>query len=99
MGIAVMLLGLDLVSSDKSNYFWILFAVGAVGVIGCLCVIYRQPQSQQSCTFKVPFLPVVATLSVSINIILMLKLSSATWIRFAVWMAIGESYLSVCQLY
>lgn len=87
-----MVLGLDS-NAVNINYIWIMFAVGAVGVVVCVILIYRQPQSQQACTFKVPILPIVAALSTSVNIILMLKLSSATWIRFAVWMVLGKMHL------
>ena len=89
MGLAVMLLGLNL--KGQINYIWILFGAGALGVILSTIVIYQQPQSQQACTFKVPILPIVAALSTSVNIILMLKLGSATWIRFGVWMVVGEN--------
>ncbi|RUS75179.1 hypothetical protein EGW08_017060 [Elysia chlorotica] len=55
----------------------------------CAVVIYLQPQSTARLHFKVPFLPWLPIASVMINIHLMLKLSNATWIRFAVWMLIG----------
>ena len=96
MGIAILLEGLDNVSGK--DYIWILFGVGVVGAVVPVLIIYRQPQSQVSCTFKVPLLPVVSSLSSCINIILMLKLSSATWIRFAVWMVLGEAWKLVSHM-
>ena len=51
--------------------------------------IALQPNAQQPLNFKVPLVPLLPTLSVLINSYLMLKLSTITWIRFAVWMAIG----------
>ncbi|XP_067947038.1 cationic amino acid transporter 2-like [Watersipora subatra] len=89
MGLVVLLMGMHILPQSQANYLWLPFGVGAVGDICCIIVIYRQPQSQQKLTFKIPLLPIVAGLSISINVILMLQLSSATWIRFGIWMALG----------
>lgn len=91
MGIAILLEGLDV---QGKEYIWILFAFGAVGSVATVIVIYMQPQSQVACTFKVPLLPIVSSLSTCVNIILMLKLSVNTWIRFAVWIVIGKSCIN-----
>ncbi|KAM9451575.1 solute carrier family 7, member 3 [Clarias gariepinus] len=55
----------------------------------CVIVIWRQPESKEALTFKVPFLPWLPLFSVFVNIYLMMQLDLATWCRFAVWMAIG----------
>ena len=39
--------------------------------------------------FQVPLTPYLPAISVFVNIFLMMRLSEATWVRFAVWMAIG----------
>lgn len=44
---------------------------------------------------KTPIIPLITFLNIAINIYLMLALSSATWIRFAVWLAIGKFNLII----
>uniref|UniRef100_A0A673YKK9 Solute carrier family 7 member 3a n=1 Tax=Salmo trutta TaxID=8032 RepID=A0A673YKK9_SALTR len=55
----------------------------------CVIIIWRQPESKEALTFKVPLLPWLPLFSVFVNIYLMMQLDLATWCRFAVWMAIG----------
>ncbi|KAM6323380.1 cationic amino acid transporter 3 [Podargus strigoides] len=52
-------------------------------------IISRQPQSNMRLNFKVPFLPLLPIFSIFINILLMVQLSASTWVRFAIWMALG----------
>ncbi|XP_036974646.1 cationic amino acid transporter 3a [Acanthopagrus latus] len=55
----------------------------------CVIIIWRQPESKEALTFKVPLLPWLPLFSVFVNIYLMMQLDLSTWIRFSVWMAIG----------
>jgi len=66
----------------------IIFFVGLLVILSMLLLI-RQPQSSAKLSFQVPFVPIIPFLSVGINVYLMMKLSTATWIRFAIWMMIG----------
>lgn len=45
------------------------------------------------CT-QVPLLPFLPVLSMFINVYLMMQLDRGTWMRFAIWMAIGKSIIS-----
>ncbi|XP_064206449.1 cationic amino acid transporter 3-like [Anguilla rostrata] len=55
----------------------------------CTAIIWRQPESKEALTFKVPLLPLLPLASIFINVYLMMQLDLATWCRFAVWMVIG----------
>ncbi|CAJ0951573.1 unnamed protein product, partial [Mesorhabditis belari] len=52
-----------------------------------LVAVHRQ--NRQQLAFKVHFVPVVPSLSLFINIQMMLHLAPITWLRLAVWMVIG----------
>uniref|UniRef100_A0A672NQL0 Solute carrier family 7 member 3 n=1 Tax=Sinocyclocheilus grahami TaxID=75366 RepID=A0A672NQL0_SINGR len=55
----------------------------------CIFIIWRQPQSKEVLTFKVPLLPILPLVSIFVNIYLMMQLDGPTWVRFAIWMVIG----------
>jgi APA family basic amino acid/polyamine antiporter len=60
------------------------FIVVSIGV-----VILRRTQPDLQRSFRVPLVPLVPILSVLASFYLMLNLTTVTWIRFFVWMAVG----------
>ena len=68
-----------------------LLGVTAVMVLLCNAIfaLASQPRSRKKAPFEVPCVPFIPILSMFVNFYLMLKLSYITWIRFAIWMAIG----------
>ncbi|NXB01577.1 CTR3 protein, partial [Cnemophilus loriae] len=60
-----------------------------VALLVLTIIIWRQPQSNARLNFKVPFLPLLPIFSIFINILLMVRLSAGTWVRFAVCMIGG----------
>ena len=60
------------------------FVLVAIGVI-----VLRRTRPDLKRPFRTPLVPLLPTLSVLASLWLMLNLQSSTWIRFAVWLAIG----------
>ncbi|KAM5296797.1 cationic amino acid transporter 3-like [Glossophaga mutica] len=58
-------------------------------ILGTTVIIWRQPQNPTPLHFKVPALPVLPLLSISVNIYLMLQMTPTTWAQFGIWMVIG----------
>jgi APA family basic amino acid/polyamine antiporter len=63
-----------------------LFAFALVS-IGILVLRVREPDRPR--TFRTPFSPWVPLLSAGSCVFLMIQLPTVTWIRFALWLAIG----------
>ncbi|MER6997044.1 amino acid permease [Streptomyces sp. NPDC000410] len=60
------------------------FVVVALGVI-----ILRRTRPDLHRAFRTPWVPLIPILSIAATVWLMLNLPAETWIRFAIWMAIG----------
>jgi APA family basic amino acid/polyamine antiporter len=60
------------------------FALVAVGII-----VLRHTQPNRERPFRTPWVPAVPIMAVVSCVYLMLQLPKVTWIRFAVWLALG----------
>jgi APA family basic amino acid/polyamine antiporter len=60
------------------------FVVVALGV-----VVLRRTRPDLPRAFRTPWVPVLPAVSVAASLWLMLNLPAETWVRFAVWMAVG----------
>lgn len=81
----------SLLKFDFSSITLTLMAVVTAGMILIICIIARQPKDESvELSFKVPFVPLLPCLSILINLYLMFQLDTNTWIRFGVWLIIGE---------
>uniref|UniRef100_A0A8C1QSW3 Zgc:175280 n=1 Tax=Cyprinus carpio TaxID=7962 RepID=A0A8C1QSW3_CYPCA len=71
--------------------WWIILIITLVSVafVMTIIIIWRQPQNGAKAAFMVPLLPLLPIFSTFINVYLMVQLGSETWIRYAVWMAVG----------
>ncbi|KAG7317467.1 hypothetical protein KOW79_018502 [Hemibagrus wyckioides] len=86
---AIVIYGLDRASAGTR---WVLvpLVIGIVVLMAALIVvILRQPESPKRLPYMAPCVPFVPTAAILVNIYLMLKLSSITWVRFVVWCLIG----------
>uniref|UniRef100_A0A673MIH1 Probable cationic amino acid transporter n=1 Tax=Sinocyclocheilus rhinocerous TaxID=307959 RepID=A0A673MIH1_9TELE len=58
-------------------------------MVTLVIIILRQPENPKKLPYMAPCVPFVPTAAMLVNIYLMLKLSSITWVRFVVWCALG----------
>ncbi|XP_054720928.1 probable cationic amino acid transporter [Uloborus diversus] len=72
--------------SGAAIFFLLVFLLG---IIFCLLVISRQPQTKCDLKFKAPCVPFIPGIAITVNIYLIFKLSVLTLLRFLFWMAVG----------
>ncbi|XP_048365076.1 cationic amino acid transporter 2 isoform X2 [Sphaerodactylus townsendi] len=94
--LGVVICGLSILITYGINFLanlepWSIGLLAALVVLFAIVIfaIWRQPQSQQKVAFMVPFLPFLPSLSILVNVYLMVQLSGETWVRFSIWMAFG----------
>lgn len=71
--------------------WWVVTLVTVCGLVlvAVITLLARQPRNTTPLHFRTPLVPWLPLASVLINIYLMVTLSTATWIRFGIWMTIG----------
>lgn len=83
-----IIFGSDYIS--EQSWWALLLVVLMVLLISALVfVILQQPENPKKLPYMAPCLPFVPAFAMLVNIYLMLKLSTITWIRFAVWCFVG----------
>lgn len=75
---------------NRDPYVITALAVLIFSLLLSITLVWRQPQNQQELYFKVPFVPLLPFVSMFFNIYLMVSLNKLTWLRFAIWMIVGE---------
>uniref|UniRef100_A0A8C6WWQ5 Cationic amino acid transporter C-terminal domain-containing protein n=1 Tax=Neogobius melanostomus TaxID=47308 RepID=A0A8C6WWQ5_9GOBI len=93
LGVLVCVFGIVAVHGGTAHWSLALLSVVFIICLILTVIVWRQPQSKAKVAFKVPLLPVLPVASMFINVYLMMQLDRGTWIRFAIWMAIGKSLL------
>ncbi|XP_018409272.1 PREDICTED: probable cationic amino acid transporter [Nanorana parkeri] len=74
---------------DQVWWAVILVILMVLLIIVLVFVILQQPENPKKLPYMAPCVPFVPAFAMLVNIYLMLKLSSITWIRFAVWCFVG----------
>ncbi|XP_060102396.1 cationic amino acid transporter 2 isoform X1 [Heteronotia binoei] len=94
--LAFVVCGLSILITYGINFLanlepWSISLLAGLAVLlgAVILAIWRQPQSQQKVAFMVPFLPLLPSFSILVNVYLMVQLSGETWARFSIWMALG----------
>ena len=73
-----------------------LICVVSTLIIVSFVVVQLQPQNSATFPFMVCFVPFTPALTLFINIMLLANLNEMTYVRFGVWMLLGESNLILC---
>ena len=94
MGIAALAIMSRFSLHDIYNGKWwaiyLIFFFSGVIVVS-LVAIQLQPQNSATFPFMVCFVPYTPALTITINIVLLANLQMMTYVRFGVWMVLGES--------
>uniref|UniRef100_A0A8B9SCN9 Solute carrier family 7 member 14 n=1 Tax=Apteryx owenii TaxID=8824 RepID=A0A8B9SCN9_APTOW len=74
---------------EQSWWAVLLVVLMILLIVVLVFVILQQPENPKKLPYMAPCLPFVPAFAMLVNIYLMLKLSTVTWIRFAVWCFVG----------
>ena len=77
---------------NPDKEWWPFIGIGGCGFVASLLTarLWLLPQNKKFKTFQVPLVPLFPVLALAVNFYLLVSLNYFTWIRFAIWMAIGE---------
>ena len=91
-GFVLVFCGLELWAERAVHYLWPVALMILIGILMLCSVLYLNsfPKSTERVYFMVPLVPFIPALSILINVYLMFKLSAVTWIRFFIWMVVGN---------
>ncbi|XP_012683159.1 high affinity cationic amino acid transporter 1 isoform X2 [Clupea harengus] len=89
--LGLLILTFSILAVQGGAAWWNIVALSVLFMVclGLVFIISRQPQSRTKLSFKVPLLPFLPVVSMFVNVYLMMQLDKGTWVRFAIWMAIG----------
>ena len=96
--LTLFITGLCICVSNTTSYLkggaaWaiLLCCVFGLLIVACLMYITRQPRNLAVFPFMVPAVPYLPAFTVFIDVFLMVNLNRWTYIRFGVWMLLGET--------
>ena len=75
---------------------WVILLCCIFGlmIVASLMYILRQPRNSATFPFMVPGVPIIPAITIFFNVLLLVMLNHWTYIRFGVWMTIGECLVS-----
>ncbi|XP_078523831.1 solute carrier family 7 member 14 [Lissotriton helveticus] len=75
----------------EEHRWWaiLLIIIMVFMILALVFVILQQPENPKKLPYMAPCVPFVPAFAMLVNVYLMLKLSTITWIRFAVWCFVG----------
>lgn len=89
LGVFVCVFSVVAVQGGYAHWSLSVLSIIAVFCLILIIIIWRQPQSRTKLAFKVPLVPLVPSVSMFVNVYLMMQLDRGTWLRFGVWMLLG----------
>ncbi|XP_051543279.1 probable cationic amino acid transporter [Myxocyprinus asiaticus] len=85
----LVIYGFDRVSRGARWALMPFILIVIVIMVTLVIIILRQPENPKKLPYMAPCVPFVPIAAMLVNIYLMLKLSSITWVRFVVWCSLG----------